>query len=141
MLHQYQLSPLSAELGVYTVSGLLLGSVLPDIDETKSWVGRRSQGIAFWVKLLFGHRGITHSGIAIALCFYVIIAGYHPFLTALCFGAASHIIADLFSRGGIPLLYPLNKKRTSIPLYKTGSITEHAIFLIILLYLGTRIIT
>lgn len=138
-LHQYQLSPLSAEFSIFTIGGLLLGSVLPDIDETKSWIGRRSHGIAFLVKLIFGHRGITHSGIALVLCIYGIILEVHPFLTALSFGAASHILADLFSRGGIPLFYPFDKKRTSIPLYKTGSVIEHLIVLFILFYLGSKI--
>lgn len=138
-LHQYQLLPFSNEFGIAAVSGLLLGSVLPDIDETKSWIGRRSRGLAFWVKLIFGHRGLTHSGLILALCLYLLFTLHQPFFAALCFGAASHIIADLFSKSGIPLFYPLEKKRTSIPLYKTGSFVEHIIFFGILFYVITLI--
>ncbi|SDO34124.1 metal-dependent hydrolase [Alkalicoccus daliensis] len=135
LLHQYELLPFSNEIGVAAVSGLMLGAVLPDIDETKSWIGRRSRGLAFWVKLLFGHRGMTHSGIVLALLIYLVFTLDQPFFAALCFGAASHILADLFSRGGIPLFYPVEKKRTSIPVYKTGSFLEHLIFLGILFYI------
>ncbi|MCL6571364.1 MAG: bifunctional acetaldehyde-CoA/alcohol dehydrogenase, partial [Bacillus sp. (in: Bacteria)] len=42
-------------------AGVVIGSLLPDIDEPKSYVGRRSFGMANKVKEAFGHRGMTHS--------------------------------------------------------------------------------
>ncbi len=48
-------------LNIAFVTGVTLGSVLPDIDEPKSYIGRRSKGVSVVVKRLFGHRGMMHS--------------------------------------------------------------------------------
>ena len=41
------------------------GSLLPDIDHPQSWVGRRSRPISTAIASAFGHRGVTHSAIAV----------------------------------------------------------------------------
>lgn len=43
------------------VLGVSFGSLLPNIDEPNSFIGRRSFGIAKRIKGKYGHRGITHS--------------------------------------------------------------------------------
>jgi inner membrane protein len=36
-------------------------SLLPDIDHTKSWIGKSVYPIAKWISRNYGHRTITHS--------------------------------------------------------------------------------
>ncbi|WP_187254664.1 metal-dependent hydrolase [Alkalicoccus halolimnae] len=118
-----------AGVGAASLGGVLLGSLLPDIDETGSWLGRRTKPLAVFIKALFGHRGLTHSGIVLAPAIYGFLQVEQMFISGLLFGIAAHILADLLSYGGVPLFYPFNKKRTSIPVYKTGSLLEKIIFL------------
>ncbi len=134
-LSESPLPVFSGEIGAAAGAGILIGAVLPDIDETRSWLGRRAKPLSFIIKFLFGHRGITHSGIVFFLAVYGFLQMDQPFFAGICFGIAAHITADLFSYGGVPLFYPFRKKRTSLPLYKTGSIIETMLFLGALAYL------
>jgi membrane-bound metal-dependent hydrolase YbcI (DUF457 family) len=43
------------------ISVTILGSLLPDIDHTKSWIGKSVYPIAKWISRNYGHRTITHS--------------------------------------------------------------------------------
>ena len=43
------------------ISVTILGSLLPDIDHTKSWIGKSVYPIAKWLSRNYGHRTITHS--------------------------------------------------------------------------------
>src|ERR1700734_2043090 len=53
------------------------GSLLPDIDHPKSWVGRRTRPVSTAIASTFSHRGITHSAIAvIGLTALLLHAGY-----------------------------------------------------------------
>lgn len=111
------------------LTGLIIGSVLPDIDESKSWIGRRVPIISSTIKTLFGHRSITHSGVILALMVAFMFHFSHEFLLGLFLGITLHIIADFFSVAGIPLLYPFSKKRSQIGLYRTGTWSEMIIFI------------
>src|SRR5512145_1946750 len=42
-----------------------LGSLLPDIDHPQSWAGRKLRPLSVPLSLLVGHRGITHSALAV----------------------------------------------------------------------------
>ena len=44
------------------------GSLLPDIDHPKSWAGRRLRPVSTLIAAVFGHRGVTHSLLALAGC-------------------------------------------------------------------------
>ncbi|UCZ53620.1 metal-dependent hydrolase [Bacillus shivajii] len=108
--------------------GVAVGSVLPDIDETKSYIGRRTGPISRFVKMLFGHRGITHSGLVIAFAIFGAMNTDIDFLFGLSLGVIFHIVGDFFSKGGVPLLLPLTKDRFKFPLYRTGKTSEFVIF-------------
>lgn len=106
------------------VSGAAVGALLPDLDHPKSMLGRQLPFISLPLSKIFGHRGITHSLLAVA---GVLAAGLHaaeampwsPWLVALVQGAAlgylSHLLADAFNPAGVPLLYP-SWKRFRFPL-------------------------
>ena len=65
--HQPLLSPQNLAL-FYSAVGI--GTLLPDIDEPQSIIGKKTMGISNFIKFIFGHRGFTHS-----LCF-VLFFGY-----------------------------------------------------------------
>ncbi|MCR6097872.1 metal-dependent hydrolase [Salipaludibacillus agaradhaerens] len=112
------------------LSGLVIGSVLPDIDESRSWIGRRIPVISTVINGVFGHRGLTHSGLILLLLVAGLFHFPHAFLQAMFTGAILHIVADFFSVGGVPLFYPFSKKRSQVGLYKTGTWSEGLLFLI-----------
>src|SRR3954470_24677763 len=56
----------------------VLGSLLPDIDHPKSWVGKRVWPVSLVCAKLFGHRGMTHSLIAVAGCIALLLDGRVP---------------------------------------------------------------
>lgn len=125
--------------------GVIIGSLLPDIDEPKSKIGRKAPGISHATKLVFGHRGFTHTLIATVLVGWLLFY----FTTSVPFGIAQgitigylfHILGDSFSKSGVPLFMPFTKKHFGIPLYRTGSIIEHLIFLLSIVALGYLIPT
>jgi len=136
VLHNTMDLPLS--IGV--LAGVAVGSLLPDIDEPESYIGQRTRGVSDLIKLIFGHRGFTHSLLAALLAFFpYIIMQYpnllgieipalllllKPFFYGTGMGYMLHIAGDMFSKSGVPLLLPFSKKNTSIYLYKTGDMRE-----------------
>jgi inner membrane protein len=93
-------------------AGLVVGSLLPDIDEPTSFIGRRSFGLAYVIKTTFGHRGITHSlvvWIILSLLVYSLVP--YVFVKGASLGYLFHIIGNYFSIQGIPLFAPLIKKK------------------------------
>ncbi|QST02969.1 metal-dependent hydrolase (plasmid) [Pontibacillus sp. ALD_SL1] len=113
-------------------SGVMLGALLPDIDEPKSYIGQRVPIIPHMIKKIFKHRGITHSFLMMAaFLIWALIEG-HAFLWGLALGVTGHIIGDLFSKTGVPLLWffwKSSKKRIRIPIYTTGSFLEQIILM------------
>jgi len=123
-------------------AGVVIGSLLPDIDEPKSYVGRRSLGMSHKVKEAFGHRGMTHSLFVWAvIAFIVTVESSSTFSIGLVLGYLFHIIEDFLSVQGVPLLWPFQTKRYKIPLYRTGSALETVLFygaFALLIYIGSQ---
>ena len=98
------------------------GSLLPDIDHPKSWMGQRLRPLSSaWARLL-GHRGVTHSWLAVAACGWALLHHGLPAALAapLAVGYLSHLGADLLTLGGLRLAWPL-KGTWSLPLCRAGS--------------------
>ncbi len=108
---------------------VLLGSILPDIDESKSkinqWFGAGGK-----IACLFSqHRGIFHSLIFTVFLFLLIsffTQTYYAY--ALAVGYLSHLIGDTFTPMGIQFLYPFSKFKLSGPI-KVGGLGEMFILL------------
>jgi inner membrane protein len=98
------------------------GALLPDIDHPKSWVGRRLKPLSLVLATLLGHRGITHSLLAVIGCATLLLWQQVPLGIAapLVVGYLSHLAADLLTPGGLRLAWPL-KRSFSFPLCRTGS--------------------
>jgi len=120
---------------VLMLGGGVLGSMLPDIDHPGSAFGRRVPFLSIPLSAIFGHRGITHSLIAVvgmsALVWYSLHhldwhPGYSvPFVVGIAVGYLSHLAGDWMTNSGVPLLWP-SKRRFVAPLrIFTGDTVEY----------------
>ncbi|WP_254073084.1 metal-dependent hydrolase [Acidisphaera sp. S103] len=118
VLHVSALDPIYLGLAV-------AGSLLPDIDHPKSWVGRRTRPVSTAIASTFSHRGITHSALAVVgLTMLLLHAGYRRGgVSALVVGYLSHLAADMLTPQGLRLAWPL-RGTWGLPLCRTGSAAE-----------------
>src|SRR4051812_27051315 len=89
-----------------------LGALLPDIDHPKSWVGRRLRPVSDGIAAVFGHRGITHSLLAVAGCGLLLRGNW---ALPVVLGYLSHLGGDLLTPAGLRLFWPL-PGRWAVPL-------------------------
>lgn len=101
----------------------IFGSLLPDIDHPKSWLGRKVPFLSVPISALFGHRGITHSLLAISFWLFVMTTQPGWMGLPLALGYLSHLLADSLTPAGVPLLWPV-KKRFGVSVCTTGSPAE-----------------
>jgi inner membrane protein len=116
-----------------------LAAVLPDLDHPRSAVGRLLP--RWWHRLTPGHRGVTHSlawCAALALLVYasqgLVTGGEEGPLLALAVlaGALSHVVADGLTVAGVPLWWPLRRRRVvflGALAFPTHSWREHVVVL------------
>lgn len=109
------------------------GGLLPDIDHPKSWAGRRLRPISDMVAGVFGHRGITHSLLAVLGCGWLLHQGILPTRWAepLVAGYFSHLLGDLLTPSGLRLLWPF-RGTWALPICRTGSPFEPLVVAVIL---------
>lgn len=88
---------------------LLLGSVLPDIDQPQSIIGKILFFLSYPINRMFGHRTLTHSFL---LWIIILIIGTTLKINTmwLCLGAFTHILLDCLNMSGVSALYPLSEK-------------------------------
>jgi inner membrane protein len=100
----------------------VLGALLPDIDHPKSWVGQRLRPVSALCARIFGHRGMTHSLVAVGGCTALLLRQDVPLaVTApLVVGYISHLAADLLTPAGLRLAWPL-RGTWALPLCRAGS--------------------
>ena len=116
-----------------------LAALLPDVDHPHSAVGRLLP--RWWHRLTPGHRGPTHS---LVWCVALAVAAYAghsamnrepagPLLAlAVLAGALSHVLADGLTVAGVPLWWPLRRRRTvflGALAFRTRSWTEGLVVL------------
>lgn len=114
-----------------TLAAAVVGGLLPDVDEPRSWIGRRLPILAYPLNRIFGHRGFTHSLAALALLAIGLkaltgtagnladLAWLHVCLPLLI-GYASHLLGDLLTPSGVPLLWP-SRPRQAFPLFASAN--------------------
>ncbi|HLO77719.1 MAG TPA: metal-dependent hydrolase [Magnetospirillum sp.] len=104
-----------------------LGSLLPDIDHPQSWAGRKLRPISVPLSMLVGHRGVTHSAIAVlGGLAALLLMGMGWMAAPLVIGYLSHLVADGLTPSGVPLLWP-SRRRFTLNLCETGSLVEIAL--------------
>lgn len=126
-----------------TLAAASLGSLAPDIDDNRSWIGRRLFFFAIPLRFLLGHRGLTHSLIAAALATVGLYWAmqHQEFSWAIAFltGYLVHLAGDWNTNGGVPLAWPSERKFKAPWAFNTGGPVEAVLFFslsLALLYLG-----
>ncbi len=110
---------------------VLLGSIIPDIDERHSKVNQWSGFLGRIVTLFFGHRGLFHS-----LLFAVLISGgvwvYYGwyYAGALLLGYIAHLAGDALTPMGVQVFYPFYGFKMRGPM-RVGGFLEGILFLIL----------
>ena len=118
--------------------GAMLGSLLPDIDHRHSYIGRKLKIASFIISKTLGHRSVVHTPIIIfaftAFLFFIlneltgtVLVLSKSFVIGLSAGMWSHLLLDLMTKRGIPLLYPFTKKSFRIANFKGGGIGDNII--------------
>lgn len=97
----------------HVIAGGLFTCLLPDIDHPKSLLGQRLTWLSSPISCLCGHRGFTHSLMAIIVGIFLFallmpsqidipLDAFH----SMIIGYLSHIAADILTPAGVPLLWP-----------------------------------
>jgi inner membrane protein len=98
---------------------------LCDWDHPKSAISRDAPVAGWLVHRLFGHRGATHSALAVVVAAlpYLATRAAPWLLLAGPLGIASHVLADALTHQGIPLWWPV-RRRVGFRLIRTGGVGE-----------------
>ncbi|ADO09320.1 Inner membrane protein ydjM precursor [Pantoea vagans C9-1] len=133
-----ELTPVLAQADWWhLVPSALLTCLLPDIDHPKSLLGQRLRWLSHPIARAFGHRGFTHSLLAVAAglwLFQINLPQSSPIpadvLQGLTLGYLSHIVADMLTPAGVPLLWPCHW-RFRLPILRSqkGNQLERALCL------------
>lgn len=108
------------------VSAGMIGGVLPDLDHRKSKVTQKTGILGFCSSHLFKHRGVLHTPIVYFALWGVLTMFVdsdpltHAVICGLLVGELSHLFLDMLNPSGIPLLWPLTRKRISLLPIPTG---------------------
>jgi len=121
----------------------IFGSLIPDIDESESYLGRRLYAISIVISSIFKHRTFTHYlflPVAIfAISFFVADLYVKIFVYGLSLGVLMHDIGDMLTKGGINgFFFPFfpNTKIAVLPRqlrFYTNSITEYIVIMFLIL--------
>jgi len=124
------MDPLSLGLAV-------AGSLLPDIDHPKSWVGKRIWPLSGMIAAVLGHRGATHSLLAVIGCGWLLFNdGYsRAIVVPVLIGYLSHLAGDLLTPRGLRLAWPF-KGSWALPLCRSGSPLEPLVVAALLVWAG-----
>lgn len=130
----------------YIITSIVF-SLLPDIDHPKSLLGKIFFPISKYLDRNYGHRTITHG----LTCFLTIIfitfiiekifLKSSKYTTIAFFSYFSHLLFDMMTVQGIPLLYPFKRNPCVIPAnpelrFKSGNFHTESIIFCILFILG-----
>lgn len=132
------IGPADKVVGAAIMSGAVIGSLLPDIDHTRSKVSRSSAAAkltSYAVSAVSKHRGFFHTPLFILILGFVsgigilaVPAEFTMIAWSIYFGLLpgmlSHLVLDTCNPGGIMWLYPVNDKKYSILPIKTNSFGE-----------------
>lgn len=112
--------------------GTVVGSLFPDVDTSTSKIGRKVKIISKIINNMFGHRGLFHCPLLIIGLFFLFkyifetntITEYSIAYVGFLFGMGIHLFCDMFTKGGIPILYPFYTTKFSLTKMKSGSKKE-----------------
>jgi inner membrane protein len=105
-------APPDMALRAATIAAGGIGGLLPDIDHPKAIISKYAIGIGGAVRLVASHRGPTHTVLFIAVLMGLLYLIKAPewIMAAAAGGMVSHILADMLTVAGVPLLMPLTRR-------------------------------
>lgn len=129
----------------HVIGGSVLTCLLPDLDHPRSVLGQRLTWLSVPIAKVFGHRGFTHSLLAMAALILLFHLCHHHTQEimpmdaghGMIIGYLSHIIADMLTPAGVPLLWPcrwrfrLPIKNKSVPLERIVGVVLLAIVILV----------
>jgi len=122
------------------IAATVVGALIPDIDYTKSMIGKIFRPISKYLNRRFGHRTITHSILAMfgsfLFCAFIESTFWNHTTVSKIYllGFFSHLILDMMTVQGVPLFYPFLRNPCVLPgnpnaRFKTGNLhSETMIF-------------
>ena len=112
---------------------MLLGSLLPDIDERHSKINQWSGIIGKCIAFLSKHRGFFHSLLFIGMVFGVLVyVGKIYYGWALLLGFVAHLVGDGLTPMGVTIFYPFSAWRIKGP-FRTGGVGEIAVMVLLVM--------
>jgi len=127
---------------IYFLLGIIIGAVLPDIDEPKSLIGRKLFFLSYILRAIgLKHRTLSHS-IIFSLIFilpaFIVPSPYKNILFGLGIGSILHCVGDLFTISGLRyFLFPIEKELHFSPKplrFRTGGVIEQIIIIFLALF-------
>ena len=128
---------------IYFYSSMIIGSLMPDIDEPHSYIGNKLKIFSVIISAFVKHRGFTHFLIVPLLIaigsYFVINKGMQITLLGLAWGILLHDAGDMLTKGGVKgFFFPFSttSKVTLDPEYLrfyTFSLQEYG-FIVFLLF-------
>lgn len=105
-------APADTALRVATIAAGGVAGLLPDIDHPKAMISKYAIGIGGAVRMVASHRGPTHTVLFIAavMGLLYIIEAPEWILAAAAGGLISHVLADMLTVAGVPLLMPITRR-------------------------------
>ena len=129
------------------IATTLIASILPDIDHTKSLIGKLFLPVSRYLNRRFGHRTITHSitflGL-IALFLLFLERNFFPekpITTIFVMGYISHLLLDMATIQGVPLFYPFFRNPCVLPgnpdlRFRSGNLRTESMIFCFFLFMG-----
>lgn len=112
------------------------GEMTPDIDTVNSTISLRTPIIPKLINRKFGHRGLLHSPLFLVLL-WLVIGRQNLIGNVFCIGYLGHLVQDLFTCAGLPLLFPFDKKKISLFPYHSGGIMDYVMTSVLIILLLT----
>lgn len=140
----------STEQYALLCGGLVIGSLLPDIDHPHSLISQTIPLVGGMISRVTKHRGLFHSILGVVLIFFATAFGCgqisrllvsplpYTFGAGVVIGYVIHIAGDLLTVSGVRLLYPVDLK-IAIPLMRTGDYREWIFRVGVMVFIGFKI--
>ena len=125
----------------------LVASILPDIDHTKSLIGKLFLPLSRFLNRRFGHRTITHSITFLGLLTLFVLFlernffPQNPITTIFFISYTSHLLLDMATIQGVPLFYPFFRNPCVLPgnpdlRFRTGNLRTESMIFCFFIFMG-----
>ncbi|MEW5953263.1 MAG: metal-dependent hydrolase [Bacillota bacterium] len=109
------------------VAAAAVAALGPDIDHAGSLATKILGPAGRVTAALTTHRGVTHSPVAAAALglLLLVLGAPTPYVMATVAGYLSHLVLDSLNPQGVPWLWPLLRRKITLPLVRTGGTIEN----------------